>query len=252
MAYVDASCRRAAPTPEARPPQASDPRIAPTLLATSGLRGASGPTRASAPRSSARRTRGSSPAGAAISTTSRCPGLLHLALVRSPHAHARVARHRRGARRARSTACVAVLRSPSSRSCAGSVPPLVPEPKRRPYQHPVLAGRARAPRRRGGRGRRRRPTRIAPRMARRRSWSTTGRSPRRHDVDGALAAGAPRVHDDWPGQPVCDDASGVGDVGARLRGRRGRRGRSSTYPRVAGTPIEPRGVMAPPDPRRAA
>ena len=67
------------------------------------------------------------------------PGTLHLGLVRSPHAHARV---------------LAVDRAPASRldgvvtiwtledlpELRASVPPLVPERWTRPYRHPVLAG----------------------------------------------------------------------------------------------------------------
>ena len=44
---------------------------------------------------SARRTRRCSPARPSSPTTSSCPGALHLALVRSPYAHARISRHRR-------------------------------------------------------------------------------------------------------------------------------------------------------------
>src|SRR5205807_9288628 len=66
------------------------------------------------------------------------PGLLHAVIVRSPHAHADVTRI--DARAARAVeGVVAVLTRAELPELAGSVPPLVPEPKRRAYQHPVLA-----------------------------------------------------------------------------------------------------------------
>ena len=52
--------------------------------------GADEPRAGSARASTASRTRASSAARAATSTTSSCPGMLHAAVVRSPHAHARI------------------------------------------------------------------------------------------------------------------------------------------------------------------
>jgi carbon-monoxide dehydrogenase large subunit len=68
----------------------------------------------------------------------KLPGLLHLAVVRSPHAHADVTRIDASAARA-IDGVVAVLTRAELPELGGSVPPLVPEPKRRPYHHPGLA-----------------------------------------------------------------------------------------------------------------
>jgi CO/xanthine dehydrogenase Mo-binding subunit len=70
----------------------------------------------------------------------RVPGLLHLALVRSPHAHARVLRVDRQAALAL-PGVVAAWTLDDLPELAASVPPLVPEPKGRTYIHPVLAGK---------------------------------------------------------------------------------------------------------------
>ena len=59
----------------------------------------------SASRSAASRTRSSSSARAATSTTSRVRGMLHAALVRSPHAHARIVSIDTERRRRRCPAC---------------------------------------------------------------------------------------------------------------------------------------------------
>ena len=48
--------------------------------------------RRSASRCAARRTRGCSPAAPTGPTTSSCPGMLHMAILRSPMAHARITR----------------------------------------------------------------------------------------------------------------------------------------------------------------
>jgi carbon-monoxide dehydrogenase large subunit len=69
----------------------------------------------------------------------RAPDLLSLALVRSPHAHARVLRVGREAAQAW-PGVVAVWTIDDLPELAASVPPLVPELRGRPYHHPVLAG----------------------------------------------------------------------------------------------------------------
>ena len=67
------------------------------------------------------------------------PGMLHLGLVRCPHAHARIVRvDGDGARRVEGVAAVWTLRDLPE--LAATVPPLVPEPRGRRYVHPVLAG----------------------------------------------------------------------------------------------------------------
>ena len=62
-------------------------------------------------------------------TTSRCRGMLHGRILRSPHPHARIVSHRRLARRSRCRACIAV--DHRARTC------------RRVRHHPVDAGRVR-------------------------------------------------------------------------------------------------------------
>src|SRR5262249_10885026 len=67
----------------------------------------------------------------------RVPGLLHAAIVRSPHAHARVTGLDFGAARARVTAVLGGAELPE---CTGAaVPQLVPSTAIRPYRHPALA-----------------------------------------------------------------------------------------------------------------
>ena len=66
------------------------------------------------------------------------PGMLWLAVVRSPHAHARIAGID-GADASRIPGVAAVLTLAELPALAGSVPPLVPAPEFHPYHHPVLA-----------------------------------------------------------------------------------------------------------------
>ena len=70
----------------------------------------------------------------------RVAGLLHLALVRSPHAHARVRAIDAAAARAVPGVVVVLTLDDLPELATATVPPLVPEPKGRPYVHPVLAG----------------------------------------------------------------------------------------------------------------
>ena len=71
----------------------------------------------------------------------RVPDLLHVILVRSLHAHARV--QSIDTRAARALAGVAAVWTLDDlpELAGANVPPLVPEPKSRPYVHPVMAGR---------------------------------------------------------------------------------------------------------------
>jgi carbon-monoxide dehydrogenase large subunit len=70
----------------------------------------------------------------------RVAGLLHLALVRSPHAHARVRGIDATAARATAGVLVVLTLDDLPELVAATVPPLVPEPQGRVYVHPVLAG----------------------------------------------------------------------------------------------------------------
>src|SRR2546428_113261 len=69
----------------------------------------------------------------------RLPNLLHAAIVRSPHAHARIV----GVDADRAQALprvVAVLTIAELPECAAAVPPLVTSPRLRPYAQPAIAG----------------------------------------------------------------------------------------------------------------
>ena len=174
------------------------------------------------------------------------PGLLHLVVVRSPHAHARV----RGVDREAARRCdgvAAVLTLDDLPQCAGSVPPLVPAAGIHTYVHPVLAGPIV------------RHVGEAVAVAVADSAYHAADAAERVVVDyeplaaattveAALEAGAPRVHADWP-----DNLAGVcaGSTGSVTRGFdeaevvvEGR----FAYPRMAGMPLETRGVVAWPDP----
>src|SRR2546425_4071063 len=69
----------------------------------------------------------------------RLPHLCHAAIVRSPHAHARILDV--DARRATALpGVVAVLTIADLPECAAAVPPLVTSPRFRPYVQPAIAG----------------------------------------------------------------------------------------------------------------
>jgi aerobic carbon-monoxide dehydrogenase large subunit len=177
----------------------------------------------------------------------RVPGLLHVALVRSPHAHARVMSV--DARAARALAGVAAVWTLADlpELAAANVPPLVPEPKHRPYVHPIMAG-ARA---------RHVGEIVAVVVADDPYVAADGAEcvrvayeplPAAVSPEAAAAPGAPRVNEAWPDNLVSVTSSAKGNpegamataevvVAARL-----------AYPRVAGMPLETRGVLAAPDP----
>ena len=67
-------------------------------------------------------------------------GLLHLAVVRSPHAHARVLGVDAEAARTLPGVVVVWTLGDLPELATATVPPLVPEPKGRTYIHPILAG----------------------------------------------------------------------------------------------------------------
>ncbi len=176
----------------------------------------------------------------------RVPGLLHLALVRSPHAHARVLHVDRRAALAL-PGVVSVWTLDDLPELAASVPPLVPEPKGRAYIHPALAGKkvrhvgevvaivvATDP--------------YVAADAVERVAVEYAPLPAVVSPEAATAPGAPRVNDEWPDNLASVSTGGKGNpaeafasadvvVAARL-----------AYPRVAAMPIETRGVLAQPDP----
>jgi carbon-monoxide dehydrogenase large subunit len=175
----------------------------------------------------------------------RLPGMLHAAIVRSPHAHARVV----GIDKRRALALpgvVAVLTMAELPECDAAVPPLVPSPRLRPYAQPAIAG---AKARYAGEA-------VAVAVADDVYCAADAAQvvdvrydvlPAAATVDAALAPDAPRVFDEWPDNAAGPSDGSVGDVTrgfgeaqviveARLH-----------VPRVAAMPIEPRGVLVQPE-----
>jgi carbon-monoxide dehydrogenase large subunit len=174
------------------------------------------------------------------------PGLLHVAIVRSPHAHARV----RGVARETAKAAdgvVAVLTLADLPECAASVPPLVPAARMPPYVHPVLAGDI--------------VRHVGEAVA-----VVVADSPYRAadavthvvvdyeplnavtTVAAALAADAPRVHAEWRTNLAGSCGGSTGDVARDMTAAEVVVDGHFVYPRMAGMPIETRGVVAWPDP----
>src|SRR2546422_932830 len=174
------------------------------------------------------------------------PGLLHLAVVRSPHPHARVlAVDRRAALAGAGT--VAVLTVDDLPELAGSIPPLVPTPTIRSYAHAVLAGPVV---RHAGEA-----VVVVVAEDRYRAADAAERVRVEYEVlpaattpASALARGAPRVHPDWPDNlagrncvVVGDPDRGFAEAAVVVEG-------DFVYPRMTGVPIEARGVFAVVDP----
>jgi len=172
--------------------------------------------------------------------------MLWLAVVRSPHAHARIARID-GGDAARIPGVAAVLTRAELPALAGSVPPLVPAPEFHPYHHPVLAaervthaGEAVAV-----------VVAESPYIAADAVESVSVEYvplPAAATVEAALAPGAPRVHESWPGNLAGVSASGTGSVTDGFARADAVVEMQLYYPRVAGMPIEPRAVLASHDP----
>ncbi len=170
------------------------------------------------------------------------PALLHLALVRSPHAHARIVRIDGSAARALD-GVVAVLTREDMPELAASVPPLVPEPKGREYFHPVLAaGKVRHVGE---------PVAIVvatdPYLAAdgvERVVVDYETLPAALTPDAAAAAGAPRVIDAWPDNVAAVSTGAVGDTARAFAAADVVVSARLAYPRVAGMPLETRGVLA--------
>jgi aerobic carbon-monoxide dehydrogenase large subunit len=66
--------------------------------------------------------------------------------------------------------------------------------------------------------------------------------------EAATAPGAPRVNDEWPDNLVSVTSGGTGDPAGALAGAALVVSARLAYPRVAGMPLETRGVLAAPDP----
>jgi carbon-monoxide dehydrogenase large subunit len=171
-------------------------------------------------------------------------GTLHAAIVRSPHAHARIERVDATAALAL-PGVVSVLSLADLPECAGGVPPLVPSPRLRPYLQPVIAGpEARCV-----------GEAVAVVIAEDAYVAADGAEAVRVDytplpasttVVAARAAGAPRVYADWPDNEAGPSVSDVGDGARGLETASVVIDMSLRVPRSAGVPIEPRGVLAVP------
>ena len=170
------------------------------------------------------------------------PGMLWMALVRSPHAHARIVGID-GAEARRLAGVVAVLTRAELPEGAGSVPPLVPAPDFPRYHHPVLAAERVM---HLGEG-------VAVVVADSAYIAADAVErvvveyeplPVAASPETALAAGAPKVHDDWPDNLAGISESQTGDIRSGFAGADVTVEMRLYYPRVAGMPIEPRGVLA--------
>ena len=174
-------------------------------------------------------------------------GLLHLAVVRSPHAHARVLGVDAEAARALPGVVVVWTLGDLPELATATVPPLVPEPKGRTYIHPILAGPSGASRRRGGGCRGGRDPYAAAdgveRVAVTYEPLAAAISP-----EAATAPGAPRVNEEWPDNLAGVSTSAKGNPAEALAAAPVVVSARLAYPRVAGMPLETRGVLAAPDP----
>jgi len=174
----------------------------------------------------------------------RVEGLLHAAIVRSPHAHARIrAIDARAALRL--PGVVAVLSARDLPACAAGVPALVPSATMRAYHHQALADTVA---RHVGEA-------VAVVVADDAYHATDGAEAVRvtweplaaaASIDAARSPAAPRVFDDWPDNIAGVAKSGVGDVARGLAEADVVVEAVLDFPRVAGVPIEPRGVVAHP------
>ena len=173
-------------------------------------------------------------------------GVCHLGIVRSPHAHARVLKIDR-AEASRLDGVLAVFTREDLPELGGSVPPLVPSPDLRPYQHPVLAGQKV---RHVGEA-----VALVVAVDPYRLTDAVERVVVEYEPlpvaatrELALQSGAPRVQEAWPDNLAGRSAGGTGDVSAGFARAEVTVEASLYYPRVAGMPIETRGVVAVPDP----
>jgi carbon-monoxide dehydrogenase large subunit len=175
----------------------------------------------------------------------RLPHLCHAAIVRSPHAHARIVEV--DARRATALPGVlAVLTIADLPECAAAVPSLVTSPRFRPYVQPAIAG----PKvRHAGEAV---AVVVADDVYRAADAAEVldvryAVLPAVATVEAALANGAARVFDEWPDNVAGPSAGAVGDVTRGFAQAHVVVEARLSVPRVAAMPIEPRGVVAQPD-----
>jgi len=175
----------------------------------------------------------------------RLPHLCHAAIVRSPHAHARILDV--DARRATALpGVVAVLTIADLPECAAAVPSLVTSPRFRPYVQSAIAG----PKvRHAGEAV---AVVVADDVYRAADAAEVldvryAVLPAVATVEAALAKGAARVFDEWPDNVAGPSAGAVGDVTRGFAQAHVVVEARLSVPRVAAMPIEPRGVVAQPD-----
>src|SRR6266849_5381774 len=175
----------------------------------------------------------------------RLPHLCHAAIVRSPHAHARILDV--AARRATALpGVVAVLTIADLPECAAAVPSLVTSPRFRPYVQPAIAG----PKvRHAGEAV---AVVVADDVYRAADAAEVldvryAVLPAVATVEAALAKGAARVFDEWPDNVAGPSAGAVGDVTRGFAQAHVVVEARLSVPRVAAMPIEPRGVVVQPD-----
>src|SRR5262245_27717071 len=177
----------------------------------------------------------------------RVEGLLHLVVVRSLHAHARVLRVETEAARALPGVLAVWTLDDLPELATATVPPLGPGPGGRRYIHPVMAGR--------------RVRHVGEALA----VVVAGDSYLAADgaervavayeplpavlcPEAATAPDAPRVNEEWPDNLAGVTISSKGDPAAALARAAIVVSARLAYPRIAGMPLETRGVLAAPDP----
>lgn len=175
------------------------------------------------------------------------PGLLHLVFVRSSHAHARVAAVDARAARGRSGVVAVWTLDDLPELAEATVPPLVPEPNGRPYRHPIMAGKRAC-----------HVGEIVAAVVAGDPYAAADGAeavavayeplPAALSPAAATAPGAPRVNESWPDNLASVTSSAKGDAAAALAGAEVVVAARLAYPRVAGMPLETRGVLAAPDP----
>jgi aerobic carbon-monoxide dehydrogenase large subunit len=172
----------------------------------------------------------------------RLPGMVHLALVRSPHAHARVVGVD-GAAALGLPGVLSVLTVRDAPELAASVPPLIREPDWPAYVHPVLAGdRVRH----AGEA-------VAVVVADDPYRAADGADAVVVEYEPLPVAAEPLVpapavvHDGWRDNRAGRQEAGAGDVARGFAEAEAVVEVHLTYPRVTGVPIEGRAVLAAPD-----
>jgi carbon-monoxide dehydrogenase large subunit len=169
----------------------------------------------------------------------RLPGMLHVALVRSPHAHARILRVDPAAA-LRLPGVRAVLTARDAPELAASVPALIQEPGWPTYVHPVMAGeRARHV-----------GEAVAAVVADDPYRASDGAEAVRVDYEPLPVAAAPAVpapavvHEGWRDNRAGRQEAATGDIAGGFAEAETVVELRLTYPRVTGVPIEGRAVLA--------